>query len=238
MVLNNKIRDIIFTQQKNNYYTNDLKSISKPLDELIGINNMCSKNMEIILNKTIKLKKRGSKKKEMTVDKLDSKETSNDIDENILDYRSDEDLETSVGDMEIVEPENEIISRDISSNELDYDDYDEDDEDNEEQEKQEKQEIIEQSDKDEKTISMKLSDNTGNSKDDSKDVSKDVSKDDSINIDGGNNMDNLLFLSLNEIHKKGGSKPNLTQNFNNESVGGGINTNTKTIKLTEHYNFF
>ena len=223
MVLNNKIRELLFTQQKNNYYTNDLKSISKPLDELIGINNMCSKNMEIILNKTIKLKKRGSKKKEMIIEKVEN--------DTIPDYVSDSSDEEPVNDMEIVEPVDEtiLISRDISGDDINsnIDDItvESDTQSNKEEEVESKEE------------ESKESDTKSSKEEESKESDIQSIKE----IDGGNNIDNLLFQSLNNIHKKGGSTPTLTQNFNNDAVGGRMNNNnnnTKTIKLTEQYNFF
>jgi len=236
MVLNNKIRELLFTQQKNNYYTNDLKSISKPLDELIGINNMCSKNMEIILNKTIKLKKRGSKKKEMIIEKVEN--------DTIPDYVSDSSDEEPVNDMEIVEPVDEtiLISRDISGDDINsnIDDItvESDTQSNKEEEVESKEEESKESDtKSSKEEESKESDTKSSKEEESKESDIQSIKE----IDGGNNIDNLLFQSLNNIHKKGGSTPTLTQNFNNDAVGGRMNNNnnnTKTIKLTEQYNFF
>jgi hypothetical protein len=250
MVLNNKIRELLFTQQKNNYYTNDLKSISKPLDELIGINNMCSKNMEIILNKTIKLKKRGSKKKEMIIEKVEN--------DTIPDYVSDSSDEEPVNDMEIVEPVDEtiLISRDISGDDINsnIDDItvESDTQSNKEEEEESKEEVeskeeeeVESKEEESKESDTKSSKEEESKESDTKSSKEEESKESDIQsikeIDGGNNIDNLLFQSLNNIHKKGGSTPNLTQNFNNDAVGGRMNNNnnnTKTIKLTEQYNFF
>ena len=241
MVLNSSIRNILLDLNEKNNYVNNLIPISGTISELLSVETMYKSNIDKIQTKTIGLKSKSKSKKsekEIVVDKLteelsddDEEEKEEDKEEEKEEDKEEEkdkndDLKVSqLNDIVYIKPKikdkNLLVSRfrddstpedefvDLNIVDEDIDDIDEDIDDMDE-------DIV---------LDVK----------DVKDV-KDKEKPIKSNND---DLDKLLFKSLEKLH----NKPSLTQSKisdkPNEASGGGFSSvNVKKIKLTEKYDFF
>lgn len=238
MGLSNSIREILLNQQTINNYENNLKPVSKQT-EFSTVEILHHRTMSEI-DKTIKLSKKSSKKKEeIVIDKVEdiSDEEEEELSEEIKDIKSSySDLETStLNDVEYVDDNKNLeepISQDISADNI-----------NEPVPLLDEPETVESLDNEINIEEEGLEEDLGeDEKDDikgdkientinlSKELSKESSKQD---------MNNLFFHSLDNIKQKE-SQAKQTYKSNDktipmESSGGG---NIKKIQLTEKYDFF
>ena len=235
MVLNSSIRNILLDLNEKNNYVNNLIPISGTISELLSVETMYKSNIDKIQTKTIGLKSKSKSKKsekEIVVDKLteelsddDEEEKEEDKEEEKEEDKEEEkdkndDLKVSqLNDIVYIKPKikdkNLLVSRfrDDSTPEDEFVDLNIVDEDIDDMD-----EDIDDMDED---IVL-----------DVKDKEKPIKS-------NNDDLDKLLFKSLEKLH----NKPSLTQSKisdkPNEASGGGFSSvNVKKIKLTEKYDFF
>ena len=237
MVLNSSIRNILLDLNEKNNYVNNLIPISGTISELLSVETMYKSNIDKIQTKTIGLKSKSKSKKsekEIVVDKLteelsddDEEEKEEDKEEEKEEDKEEEkdkndDLKVSqLNDIVYINPKikdtNLLISRfiDDSTPKDEFIDLNID--------------LDEGIDED---IVLDVKEEEEEKEKEEKEKEKPIKSD-------NDDLDKLLFKSLEKLH----NKPSLTQsNISdkpNEASGGGFSSvNVKKIKLTEKYDFF
>ena len=237
MVLNSSIRNILLDLNEKNNYVNNLIPISGTISELLSVETMYKSNIDKIQTKTIGLKSKSKSKKsekEIVVDKLteelsddDEEEKEEDKEVEKEEYKEEvkdknDDLKVSqLNDIVYINPKikdtNLLISRfiDDSTPKDEFIDLNID--------------LDEGIDED---IVLDVKEEEEEKEKEEKEKEKPIKSD-------NDDLDKLLFKSLEKLH----NKPSLTQSKisdkPNEASGGGFSSvNVKKIKLTEKYDFF
>ena len=252
MVLNSSIRNLLLDLNERNNYVNNLISITGTISELLSVETMYKSNIDKIQTKTIELKSKSkskSKKSEILVDKLTEELSDEDDDE--------EDNKVEESDNKVEESDNKVKESEKRLSDIKNK--------NEDLKVPQLNDIVYINPKikdNNLLISRFIDDSTP--KDEFIDLNIDLDEgiDEDIVLDvkeeeeekekekeekekekpiksDNDDLDKLLFKSLEKLH----NKPSLTQSKisdkPNEASGGGFSSvNVKKIKLTEKYDFF
>jgi len=239
MVLNSSIRNLLLDLNERNNYVNNLISITGTISELLSVDTMYKSNIDKIQSKTIELKSKSKSKKsekKIVVDKLteelsddDEEEKEEDKEVEKEEYKEEvkdknDDLKVSqLNDIVYINPKikdtNLLISRfiDDSTPKDEFIDLNID---------------LDEGIDEDIVLDVKEEEEEKEKEKEEKEKEKPIKSD-------NDDLDKLLFKSLEKLH----NKPSLTQsNISdkpNEASGGGFSSvNVKKIKLTEKYDFF
>jgi len=239
MVLNSSIRNLLLDLNERNNYVNNLISITGTISELLSVDTMYKSNIDKIQSKTIELKSKSKSKKsekKIVVDKLteelsddDEEEKEEDKEVEKEEYKEEvkdknDDLKVSqLNDIVYINPKikdtNLLISRfiDDSTPKDEFIDLNID---------------LDEGIDEDIVLDVKEEEEEKEKEKEEKEKEKPIKSD-------NDDLDKLLFKSLEKLH----NKPSLTQSKisdkPNEASGGGFSSvNVKKIKLTEKYDFF